>query len=73
MNWQCSEIFPKDHRGRKITIAYKSELIQRTIADIKAIGPNYIIPMHCIGFAFAREMPGQFIINTAGTRYIFTA
>jgi 7,8-dihydropterin-6-yl-methyl-4-(beta-D-ribofuranosyl)aminobenzene 5'-phosphate synthase len=55
----------------------KPEVIQRTIADIKAIAPEYIVPMHCTGFeaitAFQREMPGQFIINTAGTRYIFTA
>jgi len=33
--------------------------------------------MHCAGFeaimTFAREMPEQFILNTAGTRYIFTA
>ena len=50
------------------------ELIQKTIADIKDIGPDYIAPTHCTGFeaisAFAREMPDQFILNTAGTRYI---
>jgi 7,8-dihydropterin-6-yl-methyl-4-(beta-D-ribofuranosyl)aminobenzene 5'-phosphate synthase len=54
----------------------KPDVIQRTIADIKAIAPEYIVPMHCTGFeaitGFQREMPGQFIINTAGTRYIFT-
>lgn len=58
-------------------IGAKPEIIQRTIADIKAIAPEYIVPTHCTGFeaitAFAREMPDQFIINTAGTRYIFTA
>jgi 7,8-dihydropterin-6-yl-methyl-4-(beta-D-ribofuranosyl)aminobenzene 5'-phosphate synthase len=52
------------------------EVIQRTIADIKAIRPDYIVPTHCTGFeaisAFAREMPDQFILNTAGTRYIIT-
>jgi len=55
----------------------KPELIQRTIADIKAIAPDYIVPTHCTGYeaisAFSREMPDQFIINTVGTRYIFTA
>jgi 7,8-dihydropterin-6-yl-methyl-4-(beta-D-ribofuranosyl)aminobenzene 5'-phosphate synthase len=55
----------------------KPELIQRTIADIKAIGPDYIVPTHCTGFegitAFAREMPDQFIFNMVGTRCIFTA
>jgi len=52
----------------------KPEVIQRTIADIKAIRPDYIVPAHCTGFeaiaAFAREMPDQFILNTAGSRYI---
>jgi metal-dependent hydrolase (beta-lactamase superfamily II) len=41
-------------------------------ADIKAIRPDYIVPPHCTGFeaisAFAREMPEQFTLNTAGTR-----
>ena len=54
----------------------KPELIQKTIADIKAIGPDYIVPTHCTGFAaitaFAQAMPKQFILNTAGTKYIIT-
>ena len=52
----------------------KPELIQKTIAGIKAIGPDYIVPTHCTGFAaitaFAQAMPNQFILNTAGTKYI---
>ena len=55
----------------------KEELVRRTIADIKTMAPEYIMPMHCTGFetiaAFAKEMPNQFILNTAGTKYIFTA
>jgi 7,8-dihydropterin-6-yl-methyl-4-(beta-D-ribofuranosyl)aminobenzene 5'-phosphate synthase len=55
----------------------KPEVIQRTIADIKAVVPEYIVPMHCAGFeaisGFLREMPDQFIINVAGTRYVITA
>jgi 7,8-dihydropterin-6-yl-methyl-4-(beta-D-ribofuranosyl)aminobenzene 5'-phosphate synthase len=54
----------------------KKELIQRTVADIKAMAPDYVVPMHCTGFEavgeFAREMPNQFILNTVGTRYIFS-
>lgn len=54
----------------------KPELIQKTVADIKAINPDYIVPTHCTGYeaitVFEREMPGQFILNTAGTRYLFT-
>jgi 7,8-dihydropterin-6-yl-methyl-4-(beta-D-ribofuranosyl)aminobenzene 5'-phosphate synthase len=49
------------------------ERIQKTIADIKNINPEYIVPTHCTGFqaisAFAREMPERFILNTAGTKY----
>lgn len=51
--------------------------IQNTVADIKAINPDYIVPMHCSGWeavsTFAKEMPQQFIINTAGTKYVFIA
>jgi len=54
----------------------KPEIIQRTIADIKAASPDYIVPMHCAGFeaiaGFQKEMPEQFIINVAGTRYEIT-
>ena len=54
----------------------KPEIIQRTIADIKTVGPDYIIPTHCTGFpaitAFAREMPDQFILSTVGTRFSFS-
>jgi 7,8-dihydropterin-6-yl-methyl-4-(beta-D-ribofuranosyl)aminobenzene 5'-phosphate synthase len=50
-------------------------LIEQTVADMKKIHPDYIVPMHCTGFeaitAFAREMPEEFILNTAGTRYVF--
>lgn len=39
------------------------------IADMKAIDPVYVVPTHCTGFeaiaAFAREMPGPVILNTA--------
>lgn len=53
----------------------KAEVIQRTVADIKAMKPDYIIPTHCTGFegivAFGKEMPREFILNTAGTRFTF--
>lgn len=58
-------------------IVAKPEHIQQTVADIKAMKPDYIVPTHCTGFrameAFSREMPAEFIINTAGTKYTFTA
>ncbi len=53
------------------------EIIDKTIADMKAIAPDYIVPMHCVGFeaqaAFAREMPREFILNTSGAKYTFSA
>jgi 7,8-dihydropterin-6-yl-methyl-4-(beta-D-ribofuranosyl)aminobenzene 5'-phosphate synthase len=55
----------------------RPEVIHRTVADVKAIRPDYIVPTHCTGFeaitAFAREMSDQFILNTAGTRYVIEA
>lgn len=55
----------------------KPEIIQRTVSDIKDLKPEYIVPIHCTGFeailAFANEMPGEFVLNTAGTQYTFTA
>jgi 7,8-dihydropterin-6-yl-methyl-4-(beta-D-ribofuranosyl)aminobenzene 5'-phosphate synthase len=55
----------------------KPEVIQNTVADIKAMKPDYIIPTHCTGFeailAFGKEMPNEFILNTAGTQYTFAA
>jgi 7,8-dihydropterin-6-yl-methyl-4-(beta-D-ribofuranosyl)aminobenzene 5'-phosphate synthase len=55
----------------------KPERIQSTVADIKAMRPDLIVPAHCTGFeavvAFSREMPGEFVLNTAGTKYTFAA
>lgn len=55
----------------------KPEVIQNTVADIKALKPDYIVPTHCTGFeaisTFAREMPAEFNLNTAGTKYTFGA
>lgn len=58
-------------------ISAKPEVLKNTVADIKAMKPDYVVPAHCSGFetlmAFSREMPDQFILNTAGTQYTFTA
>ena len=53
----------------------KPKVIQNTVADIKAMKPDHIVPAHCTGFeaivAFSREMPNEFTINTAGSQYTF--
>jgi len=55
----------------------KPEIIRKTVADIKAMEPDYIVPTHCTGFeaitVFLKEMPKQFILNTAGTKYVMTS
>lgn len=55
----------------------KPEVIDKTIADIRALSPTYIVPTHCTGFqaitAFAREMPKQFVLSAVGTRFTFGA
>jgi 7,8-dihydropterin-6-yl-methyl-4-(beta-D-ribofuranosyl)aminobenzene 5'-phosphate synthase len=55
----------------------KPELIQSTVADIKAMKPDHIVPSHCTGYestvAFSKEMPEAFTLNTAGTKYTFGA
>ena len=55
----------------------KPERIQSTVADIKAMKPDHIVPAHCTGFealvAFNREMPDAFTLNTTGTKYTFGA
>jgi 7,8-dihydropterin-6-yl-methyl-4-(beta-D-ribofuranosyl)aminobenzene 5'-phosphate synthase len=55
----------------------KPELIQSTVADIKAMKPDHIVGTHCTGFrammALSREMPDAFTLNTAGTKYTFGA
>jgi 7,8-dihydropterin-6-yl-methyl-4-(beta-D-ribofuranosyl)aminobenzene 5'-phosphate synthase len=50
-------------------------IIEPTIQEMKKIGPDYVVPMHCTGWKainqFAKEMPGQFLLNSVGTTYVF--
>ena len=50
-------------------------IIGPTIEEMKKIGPDFVMPMHCTGWQavnqFAREMPQQFILTTVGTTYVF--
>lgn len=51
------------------------EKIERTIAELKAIGPRLVMPAHCTGFTatrrFAAEMASEFVLNAVGTRLAF--
>jgi 7,8-dihydropterin-6-yl-methyl-4-(beta-D-ribofuranosyl)aminobenzene 5'-phosphate synthase len=50
-------------------------IIEPTINELKKIGPDIVVPMHCTGWKaisqFAKEMPKQFILNSVGTTYSF--
>jgi 7,8-dihydropterin-6-yl-methyl-4-(beta-D-ribofuranosyl)aminobenzene 5'-phosphate synthase len=50
--------------------------IEATTREMKRLGPDYIVPMHCTGWKainrFAWEMPEQFLLNSVGTTYVFS-
>ncbi len=50
-------------------------LIDPTVAAIKEMAPQFVVPMHCTGWnatvRFAEQLPDAFILNSVGTTYIF--
>ena len=56
---------------------HNEEYVRETVAALKEINPDYIIPMHCTGELFIdvvrKEMPNQFIRSYTGSRYSFGA
>jgi 7,8-dihydropterin-6-yl-methyl-4-(beta-D-ribofuranosyl)aminobenzene 5'-phosphate synthase len=52
-----------------------SDKIEATVADMRLMAPDYIVPTHCTGFEamlrFREEMKDRFLLNTAGTTYFF--
>jgi 7,8-dihydropterin-6-yl-methyl-4-(beta-D-ribofuranosyl)aminobenzene 5'-phosphate synthase len=53
------------------------EIVAKTVAEFKAINPDYIIPMHCTGLntiiAVHQAMPAKLVMPSTGTRVIFGA
>lgn len=53
-----------------------AEKIEKTVYALAGMGPDQIVPMHCTGFEalklFSERMPGQFVLYSAGTRYIYS-
>ena len=51
------------------------DVVERTIGELKALGPQLIMPCHCTGFEatrrFAEEIPGQFLLGAVGTTLRF--
>jgi 7,8-dihydropterin-6-yl-methyl-4-(beta-D-ribofuranosyl)aminobenzene 5'-phosphate synthase len=56
---------------------HKEDYVRETVAALKEIKPDCVIPMHCSGEMFIdilqKEMPGNFVRSYTGSRYIFGA
>jgi len=53
------------------------DYVEHTIAELKALDPEIVLPMHCSGRAFiagmAREMPDRLVLSNTGSRFTFGA
>jgi 7,8-dihydropterin-6-yl-methyl-4-(beta-D-ribofuranosyl)aminobenzene 5'-phosphate synthase len=53
------------------------DYVRSTVAALKEINPDYVIPMHCSGTTFyeiaKQELPGRVPLSSTGTRFIFGA
>lgn len=63
--------------GFHLTGAEMAPAIDPTVAGLRELDPDYVIPTHCTGrraiLQIEREMPDKFIVNMAGTKLTFTA
>jgi len=63
--------------GFHLTGQIFEQIIAPTVKEMKKIEPDFVIPMHCTGWKainqLAQEMPGQFLLNSVGTTYVFQA
>lgn len=63
--------------GFHLTGAEMAPAIDPTIAGLKELDPDYLVPTHCTGrnaiLQMEREMPDKFIVNMAGTKLTFAA
>jgi 7,8-dihydropterin-6-yl-methyl-4-(beta-D-ribofuranosyl)aminobenzene 5'-phosphate synthase len=61
--------------GFHLTEPIFEPIIEPTIDEMRGIGPDFVVPMHCTGWKainqFADEMSEQFLLNTVGTTYVF--
>ncbi len=55
--------------------AAPGDYVDHTVAELKALQPDIVVPMHCTGRAFvaavAREMPEQLVLSNTGSRFTF--
>ncbi len=56
---------------------HNEEYVRETVAALKALNPDLLVPMHCTGEPFheiaAKEMPGKLVRSYTGSRYVFGA
>jgi 7,8-dihydropterin-6-yl-methyl-4-(beta-D-ribofuranosyl)aminobenzene 5'-phosphate synthase len=56
---------------------YREDYLQKVIAGLKEIDPDYVVPMHCTGGPFwemaRREMPQKLLRAHTGTQFVFSA
>jgi 7,8-dihydropterin-6-yl-methyl-4-(beta-D-ribofuranosyl)aminobenzene 5'-phosphate synthase len=56
---------------------YKEDYVRETLASLKAIDLDYLIPLHCTGEPFYEmakaEMPPKLLRSYTGTRFVFAA
>jgi 7,8-dihydropterin-6-yl-methyl-4-(beta-D-ribofuranosyl)aminobenzene 5'-phosphate synthase len=57
--------------------AADDEYLRRSVAELKTLNPDVVIPMHCSGPGFVaamrEQMPDRLITSTTGTEYLFGA
>jgi 7,8-dihydropterin-6-yl-methyl-4-(beta-D-ribofuranosyl)aminobenzene 5'-phosphate synthase len=55
--------------------AAPQDYIDHTVAELKALAPDVLVPMHCTGRAFIakalEEMPEQTVLSNTGSRFTF--
>jgi 7,8-dihydropterin-6-yl-methyl-4-(beta-D-ribofuranosyl)aminobenzene 5'-phosphate synthase len=60
--------------GFHLSGALFESIIPPTVAALKALNPELIVPAHCTGWkavhALARELPQAFVQNSVGTRFV---
>lgn len=53
------------------------DYVRNTVAALKELNPDYLIPMHCSGTTFYEmaklELPGRVLLSSTGTRFVFGA
>ncbi len=61
--------------GFHLSGAFFEQIIGRTALELQKFSPTYVIPTHCTGrkaiMEIEKKMPGEFILNMAGTKLTF--